>query len=109
MKTEMAIEMITKQNCMKKELRQRMVRCVKRFFGRPGPLSVKIVRRLASLPSGERKHYFCLYASQGSDITGIFPILWERGQQVRTGLFALSAGIMKRHFSAELLSAMEPG
>ncbi len=115
MKSEMVTEMQTETRAaMKQELRRQMLAARKAISPEDrGRWSAEIVRRLASLPSGEAANIIFAYMPIGkeADITGIFPILWERGQQVAVPVcLPDQPGIMKAALLLpEMLSAMEPG
>jgi len=99
---------------MKQELRRQMLAVRKAISPEQrGFWSGEIVRRLAVFPSGEVAKTVLAYMPIGKevDIVGLFPILWERGQQLAVPVCLRDVpGVMKAAMLLpEMLTSMEKG
>lgn len=99
---------------MKAEIRKRILTARKEIT--PAQISLwskKIVERMAAYPSAEAADIVFVYIPIGKevDITPLFPILWERGQQVAVPVcIPDQPGIMKAALLLpEMLSSMAKG
>lgn len=99
---------------MKVEIRKRILAARKEITpAQIGLWSKKIVERMAAYPSAEAADIVFVYMPIGKevDITPLFPILWERGQQVAVPVcIPDQPGIMKAALLLpEMLSSMAKG
>lgn len=99
---------------MKVEIRKRILAARKEITpAQIGLWSKKIVERLASYPSAEAADIIFAYMPIGKevDVTPLFPLLWERGQQIAVPVcLPDQPGIMKAALLLpEMLSSMAKG